>query len=248
MIQSEKLLTNIGTTQYTLTVTTNPSSATCTLTYNGESYNSKTAIVPSGTTVSYTIYHATYGTATGSIIMDSDKTLTCNGTYSTSTTDINWTRPDLTSNGTWGGSSGCAVKVDGTIVAGKAYYIVDSDTNSFCALAKGLNYWYFYTPTPIKVSKMSWVYKGPGSGTHTAYIYGSNNDSSWTQLGSCSFKNANATIQTPNPSVSITNTNYFKYFRLKTETYTYSQYIGSWNFTAKYQKTSYTYYWNKTIS
>lgn len=244
MIFSERLLGN--NSKVVLTVSTNPASATCTLTYNGVQYTTKSLEVDKGSSVSYSVYHSTYGTTTGTITMDSNKTLTCNGTYSTSSQVLNWTQPNLTSSGTWGGSSGCAVKVSGTIVSGQAYYIADNDSSTFCALSKGLNYWYFYTPTPIQVSRMSWVYKGPGSGTHTAYIYGSNNDSSWTQLGSCEFKNASATVQYP--GVSITNTTYFKYFRLKTETYTYSQYIGSWYFTAKYKKTSYTYYWDKSIT
>lgn len=84
MIQSKKLLMQNFVSNVTLTVSTNPASATCTLTYNGQSYETKSAIVPKGTTINYTIYHATYGTETGSITMDDNKTLTCNGTYSTS--------------------------------------------------------------------------------------------------------------------------------------------------------------------
>ena len=72
--------------QYTLTVSTNPASATCTLTYDGHSYSSKTATVDEGTVISYSVYHSTYGTTTGNITMDSDKTLTCEGTYSTGAT------------------------------------------------------------------------------------------------------------------------------------------------------------------
>ena len=71
---------------YTLTVSTNPASATCTLTYGGNSYSSKTATVKKGTIISYSVYHSTYGTTTGNITMDSDKTLTCEGTYSTGAT------------------------------------------------------------------------------------------------------------------------------------------------------------------
>ena len=85
MIQSEKLLlATKGTTYYTLTVSTNPSSATCTLSYDGTSYEGKSISVPSGTEISYSIYHSTYGTTTGTITMDADKTLSCTGTYSTS--------------------------------------------------------------------------------------------------------------------------------------------------------------------
>ena len=76
----------LGVKEYTLTVTTNPAAATCTLTYDGVSYSTKTAKVKAGTVISYSVYHSTYGTTSGSITMDSDKTLNCNGTYSSSTT------------------------------------------------------------------------------------------------------------------------------------------------------------------
>lgn len=68
---------------YTLTVSTNPSNATCTLTYGGSSYSSKSATVASGTVINYSVYHSTYGTTTGSITMNSNKTLTCTGASST---------------------------------------------------------------------------------------------------------------------------------------------------------------------
>lgn len=84
MIQAEKMIM-MSKKQYTLTISTNPASATCTLTYNGNSYSSKTCTVDEGTVVSYSIYHSTYGTKTGTVTMDSDKTLNCVGTYSTST-------------------------------------------------------------------------------------------------------------------------------------------------------------------
>ena len=97
---SKKLLMADAKVYYTLTVVTDPVSATCTLTYNGLSYTTKSATVEAGTVISYSVYHATYGTTTGTITMDSDKTLTCNGTYSTSYTDGNsWASPtNMTSN------------------------------------------------------------------------------------------------------------------------------------------------------
>jgi hypothetical protein len=69
--------------QYTLTVSTNPNNATCTLTYGGSSYSSKSATVASGTVINYSVYHSIYGTTTGSITMNSNKTLTCTGASST---------------------------------------------------------------------------------------------------------------------------------------------------------------------
>ena len=104
MIQSKKLLMNDNVT---LTVVTTPAAATCTLTYNSVQYSTKTLTVPKGATVSYSVYYSTYGTTSGSITMDKDKTLTCTGTSSSSSTDVSWSRPNLTSDGTMGGSS-CA--------------------------------------------------------------------------------------------------------------------------------------------
>lgn len=78
MIQSEKLLQQ----ECTLTIVTNPVSAICTINYNGIDYTTKSLSVPSGTTVSYSIYHETYGTQTGTIFLDTNKTINAEGTYS----------------------------------------------------------------------------------------------------------------------------------------------------------------------
>ena len=63
-------LLNASTMQYTLTVVTDPVSATCTLTANGVSSSAKTLTVDAGTVISYSVYHATYGTTTGNITMN----------------------------------------------------------------------------------------------------------------------------------------------------------------------------------
>lgn len=76
----------LGTKMYTLTVVTSPASATCTLTYDGTSYSTKQVTVKAGTVVSYSVYHSTYGTTSGSVTMNRDKILTCTGTYNTVTT------------------------------------------------------------------------------------------------------------------------------------------------------------------
>ena len=65
---------------YTLTVTSNIDSAQCTLTYDGVSHSSRTATVPEGTVISYSMYSSTYGTTSGNVTMDSNKTLDFTGT------------------------------------------------------------------------------------------------------------------------------------------------------------------------
>lgn len=69
---------------YTLTIRTNSSSATKTVTYNGvtTTYTEPMQITPDDT-VGITVIDSTYGTKTQNIIMDSDKTITFTGTSST---------------------------------------------------------------------------------------------------------------------------------------------------------------------
>lgn len=91
--------------QRTLTVITDPASATCTLTYKGRSYSTKSLKVKEGDTVSYSVYHSTYGTTSGTIVMDTDKTLRCtgdNGREYYKYVNGTWSTPNLTSNTSYG--------------------------------------------------------------------------------------------------------------------------------------------------
>ena len=84
MIHSEKLL---QATNYTLTVTTNPSSATCQLYYDGQWHTEKSCTVPAGTSVSYSLYSSSYPSATsgtGTVTMDKNKTLSATVSSSSS--------------------------------------------------------------------------------------------------------------------------------------------------------------------
>ena len=64
-----------GEKKCTLTVVTTPSNATCVLTYEGISYNTKSITVPSGTVVNYTInYNSDYNTSSGSWTITEDTT------------------------------------------------------------------------------------------------------------------------------------------------------------------------------
>ncbi len=71
---------------YTLNVVFTPSdaqSATCTLTYDGQAHSATSATAEAGTVITYSISDTKYGSATGTVTMDSDKTLTCTGTTTT---------------------------------------------------------------------------------------------------------------------------------------------------------------------
>lgn len=253
MIQSKKLLLNAKKKQYTLTVTTNPASATVTLTYDGTSYTSNTATVDEGTVISYSVYQSTYGTTTGTITMDSDKTLTCTGTYSTSTTDVAWSRPNLNSNGSVGGSS-CACYADGEGSNNPAYKAFDgsnatadywvSTTSAFP------HYIVFYTPTAIKLSSLTIYNRAQGYYAPKDYtLYASNSNGSWTSIAS-----GTNTVSGGGASWSIypSTSSYYKYFKLNVTSHingssTYVA-IGEIDFNAVYEQTSYTYYWNTTIT
>ncbi len=83
---------NLSPVQYTLTVNVVDSSSnpmTADITLNGttsSNVSTTTLTVTNGTTINYSIYKANYGTETGSVVMDSNKTLTCTGAYNTTTT------------------------------------------------------------------------------------------------------------------------------------------------------------------
>lgn len=263
MIFSERLLGN--NSKVVLTVSTNPASATCTLTYNGVQYTTKSLEVDKGSTVSYSVYHSTYGTESGSITMDSDKTLTCNGTYSTSSAYNPYTSPtNLTSNGTWGSSS-FAVKGDFTSNRGSFYVLFDGNTST---IGNSSNYKYVrgYQLTsgniycqcsnPVKISSATcYVVNSSSYGLcpKSYTLYGSNIDgSNWTSLGSYSMPSG--TIKTGDAwTISSNNSNAYKYFKWY---FVGRQSAGAYNqfsmielrFSGQEVITSYTYYWDISIT
>ena len=89
-----------------MTVVTNPSSATCTLSYtingNTRTVSSKTVSVPEGTTVTAYISDSTYGTASQSVVVDTNKTLTFTGASASYKLDSDLSKVgtlDITSSG-----------------------------------------------------------------------------------------------------------------------------------------------------
>ena len=246
IFSSEMLMSE---TKYTLTVVTTPAAATCTLTYDGVAHTAKTATVPKGTVISYSINHSTYGTTTGSATMNQDRTLTCTGTSDTTTTTHNWTRPKLSKNGTMGGSS-CAASCDtvysSTYAAWEAFDDVTGSAQDgwLSGVAKQQGYLIYYTPTAIKLTQATAMALGP-YGWDTWNIYGSNNNSSFTTLVTSSgtlYRND----QTKTLTSSKTGTyKYFKFYFERTGTV-----VGIKNITFKgtYTTSSTTYSWTKTWS
>ena len=241
MIFSERLLSN---SKVTLTVVTNPASATCTLTYNEQSYETKSAIVPKGTTVSYSIYHSTYGTTTGTITMDSDKTINFEGTYSTSTVTTSWTNPtNLTANGTLGGSSFAVSGKSGTYASWKMF---DGNGNTF-AQAPANKTLIIYNPIAVCLTE---VYYKAYDYLHNVYgvqevAYASTETGTRTTV--YSEKISDFTAERTYSFSS--NTAYAKYWFIsyeKTGNGGFAMYTCT--LTGKTKTTSYTYYWEKTIT
>lgn len=251
MIQAEKMIM-MSKKQYTLTISTNPASATCTLTYNGNSYSSKTCTVDEGTVVSYSIYHSTYGTKTGSVTINSDKTITATGTYSTSTTyNTSWSAPhNLTSNSsdpTF--QTSCSTLFDNRYAAWKCFDgLTNTSANGWLSASKNLS-GYIICSLNTKVKLTSVTAYGYGVyGFQHLYVYGGNTSSgSWTYLfGHTStgkndyYANYNSCYVSGNPSTA------YQYFKIYGENINYNRVTG---FSEVYMSgytgtTSYTYYWD----
>ena len=249
MIQSKKLLMNDNVT---LTVVTTPATATCTLTYNSVQYSTKTLTVPKGSTISYSVYYSTYGTTTGSITMDKDKTLTCTGTSGTSYTDVSWSNPNLSSNGSLGGSS-FAVQASGERGTSAAWKAFDGSTTTFWisgSAATTSAYMIMYNPNAIKLSTISITNYTSNAGAHTptsGTIYGSSNNSSWSTIKS--YTNS-TTSNKGNWSISVNSSSYYKYWKInmsKTNT-SGNMALTEISMSGYYQSSSTTYYWNTSTT
>ena len=127
--------------------------------------------------------------------------------------ETEWTQPVLSSNGTLGGSEyGVAYSSqEGTAAYMAAYYAFNDFTNSnYCWSPSGYPSWItFYSPNPLnitsvdfKFSALSWTEIMP-----ECNAYGSNDNSSWTLLGSYN-NNSTATI-----TLYLNNTNAYKYYK-----------------------------------
>lgn len=241
-----------GSKYYTLTVSLNPASATCILTYDGVSYTTTSVKVKAETVVSYSISHETYGTYTGEVIVDKDTTLTCVGTYTTDPVDVSWTQPKLSANGTMGGSSfACHANSEysSSYAAWHAFDGVKSSSNAWIINNPPSNkYITAYSPTPIKVSKIN-VYNRNAYSVKAGAIYGSNDNSTWTTLKS--FSNS-TTASGKTWTITVNATDYYKYIKLNMTSGVYAKKahtcIGELTIIATYQSSSYTHYWDVTES
>lgn len=260
MIQSEKLLGKKK--QVTLTVTTNPAAATCKLTYDGHTYTAKTATVDVGTLISYSISYDNTTTKTGSFTMNRDRTLTATRTYSTSTSYVSWTRPNLTADGTLG-SSNYAAACD-TIYSSSyhAYMAFDNITSTSSTTGTNrTNGWlaktgnttgniWFYNKDAIKVSKIV-AYPLLSYGWQNLTVYGGNSKSGCTnQLGKYTGSSrVTYTSSTPYTTINISTNTAYKYLKFYADSGGgVTPGITEIKITATKETTSYTYYFDVSVT
>ena len=245
-----KISSNPVPEEYTLSVITTPSSANCTLTYNGLDYQTKVLTVPANTVIHYVVSDSTYGVTTDSITMDSDKTITCIGKVSESYVEHSWTRPNLTSNGTMGTSD---FAVYSNRSNNLAYFAVDGKATTFWSSGTTYPaYWECYIKEPLKVTEMTLTAYKESSNVYQPKafeIQGSNDNSSWTTLFTKTASSSSPQVLT----ATLNNTNFWHYYRIYitrgsgssgTSTAIYTNIA----FTAVTKTSTYVYYWDKTIT
>lgn len=254
-VQSKKLLMKkASVTTYTLTVSLNPASATCTLTYDGAAHTATSATVSAGTIISYSVYHSTYGTTTGTITMDADKTLTCTGTYSTTTQEITWSQPVLTSNGTLGGTNELAVQASSQYSTFYAWKAFDGNETAGNVWATGSGYpqtMLMYTYKPIKVTSFTIVNRSGYNGAFTSgSVYGGDTSSTSTTLVS-SWSNS-TTSSAGRWTINVNSPSFLHYHKISFASGTWASGMRAQEaeiyINAKKQQTSYTYYWDVSIT
>lgn len=130
--------------------------------------------------------------------------------YKILTTEEDFVRPNLTSNGTLGGSAfACGGSYYHTQTGNSAIYLLfdgNTSTGPTCTAYTGGASVIFYNPEPIKVSKVKASGVTYGGDWYSVIIYGSDDNSNWTKLGSYSHGLV-AGCDIENPQV-------FKYYKL----------------------------------
>ena len=175
--------------------------------------------VASGVSLSYTINGGrNYNDASGTITTTgSDLTVPVTLTPATTTTFV---RPDLTADGTMGGSA-FAVSSDPVPTSTyAAYKAVDSSaTSRWRVNAHPTNYYYFYNPNPLCVNSLTFTWYSTTASYQAGAItvYGSNDNSTWVQL---SYTPKPAAADNPaTRTITVNSQSFYKYHRLDMDTY-----------------------------
>ena len=141
----------------------------------------------------------------------------------TSSTPVEQTfvRPNLSSDGTLGGSS-FAVYATGSYSGVYPYQAVDGDTSTNWRTTTQGDYFVFYNPDPLKVTQIVLnQYTATSSfWAYTGSVYGSDDNANWTLITSWNQTTETVTID------MTTNNNYYKYYKLVPATYKVNNYWG----------------------
>ena len=159
------------------------------------------------------------------------------GKINTSSTYVNWVQPTLTSNGSYGVDN-FAVKASAVYSTHYCYYAFDNNSgNHYCANGTANPIIYMYSKNKLKISKITFT--GYSSGSHQftwsgATLYGSNDDNTWTQLGSNTSPGSSSTTPW---SITVTNSTPFNYFKIQTNAGSNATAMNQIDITAQYLTT-----------
>ena len=127
------------------------------------------------------------------------------GYASTSSQEVNFAQPVLSSNGSMGGTRfAVAAEKERYSNNGLTYNAFDNNDSTYEFLTAGNNWIKWYNPTPIKCTK---VYVKCDKTMSSLSLSASNDNSNWTAL-------TISPSQVSTGNITVTNTNFYKYYRL----------------------------------
>lgn len=123
--------------------------------------------------------------------------------------DIEFVRPNLSANGTLGGSAFAVSASSQYSSSTPAYRAVDGTTNYWRPnTAAGNPYYIFYNPNALKVTVMVFTPTAAQYPQNVSSIFGSNDNSEWTEiLHTYSYQGSTLTL-------TLTNSKYYKYYKI----------------------------------
>ena len=200
-----------------ITISTTPANATCVISYNGIDYITNSLDVKKGSTVTYTVSCTYYDTVINTVTVNSDEVIS----VSLSPTEYTFTQPVLSANGTLGGSS-FAVKASSEIntnyKAFRAFWTPKSGAyyawSSAVSSTDKSPYMEWYYQYKLKVTKLTFTNgtNYAGYAPKTVSLYGSDDNSSWVQIGS-SYTNSNQNSAGKWNVDYSSNTSFYKYHK-----------------------------------
>ena len=138
------------------------------------------------------------------------------GKVSASIQEYTWNQPTLTSNGNWG-TDEFAVKASAVYSTHYVYCAFDGNSSThYCASNTPNPIIYMYSKKALKISQVKFT--GYSSGTHqftwnSAELYGSNDENTWTLLGS---NTSNGYSSTTSWYITSNKNAYYNYFKIQT--------------------------------